>query len=145
MAAAIHDLGIIAVPAAILSKPTRLSKLEYELIKIHPQAAHDILKDIAFPWPIARIILEHHERMDGSGYPRGLRGEAMLLESRIIAVADVVEAMASHRPYRPALGIGAALEEIERNKGLLYDADVVSACLALFRDKGYCLEENPGA
>jgi len=145
MAAAIHDLGKIAVPAEILSKPTRLSKLEYELIKIHPQAAHDILKDIAFPWPIARIILEHHERMDGSGYPRGLRGEAMLLESRIIAVADVVEAMASHRPYRPTLGIGAALEEIERNKGLLYDADVVSACLALFRDKGYCLEENPGA
>jgi len=145
MAAAIHDLGKIAVPAEILSKPMKLSKLEFELIKVHPQAAYNILKSIAFPWPIARIILEHHEKMDGSGYPQGLKGDAILLESRIIAVADVVEAMASHRPYRSALGIGAALEEIEKNKGLLYDADVVSACLALFREKMFCFEKNPDA
>ncbi len=145
MAATIHDLGKIAVPAEILSKPTKLSKVEFELIKNHSQSGYNILKDIAFPWPIARIILEHHEKMDGPGYPNGLVGENILLESRIITVADVVEAMASHRPYRPALGLGAALEEIEKNKGLLYDADVASACLALFREKEFRFAENPGA
>ena len=145
MAATIHDLGKIAVPAEILNKPMKLSKFELELIRNHPQAGFDILKGIAFPWPIARMILEHHEKMDGSGYPHGLAGENTLLDSRIITVADVVEAMASHRPYRPALGINAALEEIGKNKGLLYDADVVAACLALFRGKGFCFEANSGA
>jgi PAS domain S-box-containing protein len=140
MAAVIHDLGKIAVPAEILSKPTKLKKSEFELIKDHPQAGYEILKDIAFPWPIARIILEHHEMMDGSGYPNGAVGENMLLESKILTVADVVEAMASHRPYRPALGIDAALKELENNKGTHYDATVVDACLRLFREKGFKLE-----
>jgi PAS domain S-box-containing protein/putative nucleotidyltransferase with HDIG domain len=140
MAAVIHDLGKMAVPAEILSKPTKLKKSEFELIKEHPQAGYEILKNIAFPWPIARIILEHHEKMDGSGYPNGLLGENTLLESKILTVADVVEAMASHRPYRPALGIDAALAEIEKNKGTLYDADAVDACMRLFREKGFQLE-----
>jgi putative two-component system response regulator len=140
MAAVIHDLGKMAVPAEILSKPTKLKKSEFELIKDHPQAGYEILKDIAFPWPIARIILEHHEKMNGSGYPNGLVGENILLESKILTVADVVEAMASHRPYRPALGIDAALAEIEKNKGTNFDATVVDACLSLFREKGFQLE-----
>ncbi len=137
MAAMVHDLGKISVPADILSKPTKLTKIEFELIKTHPQSGYDILKDIDFPWPIARMILEHHERMDGSGYPRKLRGDDILLESRILAVADVVESMASHRPYRPALGLNAALEEIEKNRGTIYDADAVDACLRLIREKRF--------
>jgi PAS domain S-box-containing protein len=140
MAAVIHDLGKIAVPAEILSKPTKLKKSEFELIQDHPQAGYEILKDIVFPWPIARIVLEHHEKMDGSGYPNGSVGENILLESKILTVADVVEAMASHRPYRPALGIDAALKEIEKNKGTHYDVTVVEACLSLFREKGFQLE-----
>jgi HD-GYP domain-containing protein (c-di-GMP phosphodiesterase class II) len=107
------------------------------LIKTHSQSGYDILKDIDFPWPVARIILEHHERMNGSGYPNGLTGNNILLESRILAVADVLESMASHRPYRPALGVDAALEELEKNKGILYDLEVVDVCLRLFREKGY--------
>ena len=137
MAGTVHDLGKISVPAEILSKPTKLSSLEFSLIKVHPQTSYDILKDIEFPWPIARIVLQHHERINGSGYPQGLKGEEILLESRILAVADVVEAIASHRPYRPAHGIDTALEEIEKNRGLFYDPDVVDACLQLFRTKGY--------
>jgi PAS domain S-box-containing protein len=140
MAAAIHDLGKISVPAEILSKPTKLKKTEFDLIKDHPQSGYDILKDIDFPWPVARIVLEHHERMNGSGYPHGLTGDNILLESRIISVADVVESMGSHRPYRPSLGIEAALEEIERNKGTFYDDAVTDACLRLFREKGFQLE-----
>jgi PAS domain S-box-containing protein len=140
MAAAIHDLGKISVPAEILSKPTKLTNTEFSLIKIHSQSGYDILKDIDFPWPIARTVLEHHERMNGSGYPNGLTGDNLLLESRILAVADVVESMSSHRPYRPTLGIDAALNEISKNKGTLYDADAVDACLRLFREKGYQLE-----
>jgi HD-GYP domain-containing protein (c-di-GMP phosphodiesterase class II) len=140
MAATIHDLGKISVPAEILSKPTQLTTVEFSLIKTHAQSGYDILKDIDFPWPIARIVLEHHERMDGSGYPNGLTGERLLLESRILAVADVVESMASHRPYRPGLGIDAAMEEIEKNKGTLYDNAVTDACLRLFRDKDFKLE-----
>ena len=136
MAAAIHDLGKISVPAEILSKPTKLTALEFSLIKAHAQTGYDILKDIDFPWPVARIVLEHHERMDGSGYPNGLTGDN-LLESRILSVADVVEAMASHRPYRTGLGIDAALEEIEKNRGTLYDHAVADACLRLFREKGF--------
>jgi len=133
----IHDLGKISVPAEILSKPTILTKTEFELIKIHAQSGYDILKDIEFPWPIARMVLEHHERMDGSGYPNRLKGDEILLESRILAVADVVESMASHRPYRPALGTGPALEEISRNKGTYYDPEVVDACMRLFHEKNY--------
>ncbi|HDQ04772.1 MAG TPA: HD domain-containing protein, partial [Deltaproteobacteria bacterium] len=119
--------------------PTQLSELEYNLIKTHPSSGHAILKDIEFPWPIARIVLEHHERIDGSGYPCGLKGEGILLESRILAVADVVEAISSNRPYRAAFGIEAGLSEIEKNKGILYDAEVVDACLRLFREKHYTL------
>jgi PAS domain S-box-containing protein len=140
MAAAIHDLGKISVPAEILSKPTKLTALEFSLIKTHAQSGRDILKDIDFPWPIARMVLEHHERIDGSGYPQGLIAEETLLESRILAVADVLEAIASHRPYRPAWGIEAALEEIEKNRGMLYDTSAVDACLRVFREKGYQLE-----
>jgi PAS domain S-box-containing protein len=138
--ASIHDLGKISVPAEILSKPTGLTDIEFMLIKIHAQSGYNILKDIDFPSPVARIVLEHHERMDGSGYPNGLTGDHILMESRILSVADVVESMASHRPYRPALGIHAALEEIEKNKGILYDNTVVDACLRLFREKGFLLE-----
>jgi len=139
MAGSIHDLGKISIPAEILVKPSRLTPLEYQLIQSHPRIGYDILKDIEFPWPLAEIVLQHHERMDGSGYPQGLKGEAVRLEARILAVADVVEAMASHRPYRPALGIEAALEEIEKNQGLLYDPGVAEACLRLFRQKGFRL------
>ncbi len=128
MAGLIHDLGKIAVPAEILTKPGKLSDIEFNLIKVHPQAGYDILKKIEFPWPIARIVIEHHERMNGSGYPHGLLGADLLLESRILAVADVVEAMASHRPYRPALGLEVALDEILKNKNILYDPAVVDAC-----------------
>ena len=139
MASMIHDIGKIAVPAEILSKPTKLTDLEFDLIKTHSQSGYDILKDIEFPWPLADFVLQHHERMNGSGYPQGLKGDDILLEARIMAVADVVEAIASYRPYRPALGIDLALEEISGNKGILYDADAVDACLKLFREKGYTL------
>ncbi len=140
-AATIHDIGKISVPAEILSKPTKLSELEFSLIKAHSQSGYDLLKDIDFPWPVARMALEHHERMDGSGYPQGLTGEKLLIESRIITVADVVEAMASHRPYRPGLGLDKALDEISKNKGVLYDPEVVAACLRLFEEKGYKMED----
>jgi len=137
MAGAIHDIGKISVPAEILSKPTKLTEIEFSLIKTHSQAGYDILKDIEFPWPIARIILEHHERMDGSGYPNGRKGDDILIDSRIVAVADVVEAIASHRPYRPALGLHQALEAISMESGVLYDASVVETCLTLFREKDF--------
>lgn len=137
VAGVIHDIGKLSIPAEILSKPARLTWNEYELIKSHVQAGYDILSGIDFAWPLAEMILQHHERMDGSGYPQQLKGDAILLESRILAVSDVIEAMASHRPYRPALGIEAAIEEIEKNKSVLYDPDVVSACLTLFREKGF--------
>ena len=138
----IHDLGKISVPSEILAKPTRLSELEFGIIKTHPEVGYDILKPIEFPWPVAQIVLQHHERMDGSGYPQGLTGEDILLEARIIGVADVVEAMASHRPYRAGLGIETALQEISQNKGSLYDADVVDACVRLFNEKGFELGSN---
>lgn len=133
----IHDLGKISVPSEILTKPTRLSDLEFELIRTHSEAGYSILKDIDFPWPIARIVLEHHERINGSGYPNKLKGDELLLESKIISIADVVEAISSNRPYRPAVGIHAALEEIEKNKGILYDSVATDACLKLFREKHY--------
>jgi PAS domain S-box-containing protein/putative nucleotidyltransferase with HDIG domain len=137
MAAIIHDIGKISVPAEILSMPRRLTEIEFNLIKTHAEAGYRILKDIDFPWPICRIILEHHERMNGSGYPNGLTGDMILMESRILAVADVVESMASHRPYRASLGLEAALAEITGHKGELYDAEVVDACLRLFRERQY--------
>jgi putative two-component system response regulator len=134
MAGLIHDLGKIAVPAEILTKPGRLSEIEFNLIKLHPQAGYDILREIEFPWPIARIVVEHHERTNRSGYPNGLPGEEMLQESRILAVADVVEAMASHRPYRAALGLDVALEEISKNKGILYDPEAADACMKIISE-----------
>ena len=140
MGGIIHDIGKISVPSEILSKPTRLTEIEYEIIKSHPQVGHDILSDIAFSWPLAEMVFQHHERMNGSGYPQGLKGDDILLEARILAVSDVVEAMASHRPYRPALGIAAALEELEKNRGILYDPDAVAHCLTLFREKGFAFK-----
>ena len=140
MASMIHDIGKISIPSEILSKPSKLTNLEFDLIKTHSQSGYDILKDIEFPWPLADFVLQHHERMNGSGYPRNLKGDEIFLEALIMAVADVVEAMASYRPYRPALGIELALEEIEKNKGILYDDAVVNACLKLFREKSYHLK-----
>lgn len=137
LAASVHDIGKIMVPTEILCKPGRLTPVEYELIKVHAKAGHNILKDVDFPWPIARIVLEHHERLDGSGYPNALSGDQLLKESRILAVADVVESMCSHRPYRPGLGLTAAIEEIVLHRGVLYDPEVADACLVLFTEKGY--------
>ena len=139
MAATIHDIGKISVPAEILCKPSPLTDMERSLIQAHVQAGCDILKDIAFPWSIAKMILQHHERMDGSGYPAGLKGPDILPEARIMAVADVVEAMVSHRPYRVALGVESALDEIRTYKNVRYDAKVVDACLRLFEEQCYCL------
>ena len=139
MAGSIHDIGKLSVPAEILSKPTKLTNVEFSLIKEHARIGYEILKDVESPWPLAEIVYQHHERMDGSGYPRNLKGNEILMEARIMAVADVVESMASHRPYRPALGLNAALEEIENNKGTLYDVDAVDVCLRLFREKKYNL------
>jgi PAS domain S-box-containing protein len=139
MAGSIHDIGKLSIPAEILSKPTKLTDIEFDLIKDHSQSGYEMLKDVESPWPLAQIVYQHHERMNGSGYPRNLKGNEIIIEARIMAVADVVEAMASHRPYRPGLGIDAALAEIEKNKGTHYDNTVVDACLRLFREKGYQL------
>ena len=136
----LHDVGKIYVPIEILNRSGKLSEIEFALIKAHSQAGYDIVRDIEFPWPVAAVILQHHERMDGSGYPRGLTGEDILVEARILGVADVVEAMASHRPYRPALGIEIAMEEISQNSGILYDPAVVNACLKLLREKNFIFE-----
>lgn len=141
LAAQIHDLGKISIPAELLSMPRKLTDIEFALLKTHSRAGFDIVKDIDFPWPIARIILEHHEMMDGSGYPEGKTKDDILPESRVLAVADCVEAIASHRPYRPALGIEVALAEVAAKAGVKYDESVVAACGALFREKGY---ELPG-
>jgi HD-GYP domain-containing protein (c-di-GMP phosphodiesterase class II) len=140
MASLIHDLGKISLPAEILSKPGKLTEIEFRLVQNHPQAGYEILKNIDFPWPIAQIVLQHHERLDGSGYPNQLKNDAIRKEARIVGVADVVEAMASHRPYRPALGIDKALEEISSGKGILYDPQAVEACIKLFTSKGFKLE-----
>ncbi len=130
-----HDIGKIAVPAEILSKPGRLSEYEFNIVKFHAQVSYDILKEVDFPWPVALAVLQHHEKLDGSGYPHGLTGEDILIEARILTVADVVEAMASHRPYRAALGTDRAIAEISKQRGILYDPEVVDACLKV-------LEEN---
>ena len=139
LAGVIHDIGKISVPGEILSKPGKISSNEFGIIKEHPQVGHNILNTVDFPWPIAQIVLQHHERMDGSGYPNGISGDNILFEARILAVADVVEAMASHRPYRASLGIDIALREILKNRGSFYDPQVVDACLKLFNEKGYRL------
>ncbi len=137
VAGLIHDMGKISVPGEILSKPGCLNEVEHQLIKRHPQVAYDILKQIDFPWPVDQIVLQHHEKLNGSGYPQGLSGKNILLESRILCVADVMETMETHRPYRPSLGRDAALEEISKNKGILYDPVVVEACLRLFQEKDF--------
>jgi HD-GYP domain-containing protein (c-di-GMP phosphodiesterase class II) len=139
MAGIIHDIGKLSIPVEILSKPSKLSDIEFALIKQHSRSGYEMLKDVESPWPLAEIVYQHHERMNGSGYPRNLKGDEIIMEARIMAVADVMEAMASHRPYRPALGIEAALEEIEKNKGILYDNVVADTCLKLFREKRYQL------
>lgn len=142
IAAMIHDIGKINIPVEILSKPGNINRYELELMQNHPQAGFDILKEIDFPWPVAKAVYQHHERLDGSGYPNGLKGDEILLEARVIYVADVVEAMSSHRPYRPAMGIQKALEELEKNKGKLYDENIVNTCLKLFQEDNFEFEKN---
>jgi len=137
----VHDVGKIAVPAEILSKPGALSGIEMEIVKAHAEAGYEILKEVEFAWPLATIIRQHHERLNGSGYPQGLRDGQIQITAQIIAVADVLEAIASHRPYRPSLGIDRALEEIQAGRGILYGPEVVDAALRLFRDKGYTLPD----
>ncbi|MDI9370787.1 MAG: response regulator [Synergistaceae bacterium] len=140
-AARIHDIGKIKIPSEILSKPGKITSLEFSLIKEHPAVGKGIVSPIDFPWPVASIIAQHHERLDGTGYPNGLTGDAIMLEARILAVADVVEAISSYRPYRPALGIDVALDEIERNIGVKYDPEVVKACAALFREDRFRFDD----
>lgn len=141
LASLVHDVGKINIPASILNKPGKLTDIEFELIKTHSQIGYEIMKKVHFPWPIAKIILQHHERIDGSGYPSGLKNKDILPESKICAVADVVEAMASYRPYRPAIGIKKALDEISSKAGTLYDKNVADACVYLFKNKQYKLAE----
>ncbi len=140
LAASIHDLGKIGIPVELLTKPVALTKLEFGMIKEHSIIGYNIIKNVSFPWPIADIIAQHHERLDGSGYPKGLMCDEILFESKILAVADVVEAMASHRPYRAALGIDAALNEIDSKRDTSFDAEVVDACLRVFREQNYRIE-----
>jgi len=140
LAATIHDVGLINIPFEVLSKPYRLSGQEFDYYKIHPKVGYSILKNIEFPWPIAQIVLQHHERIDGSGYPQGLSGNDILLEARIVGVADVVEAMSSQRPYRAAFSMDKVLEEISKNRGIFYEPAAVGACLKLFREKGFEFE-----
>lgn len=142
MAGAIHDIGKISIPAEILSKPSRLSELEFALIKEHAKIGYEILREIAFPWPIAQIVFQHHERINGSGYPQGLSGEDILLEARILGVADVLEAMVSHRPYRPAHNLQEAFEEISKNRGILYDSGVVDSCLRIFAEGKFSFNQR---
>ncbi|MFQ5997545.1 MAG: HD-GYP domain-containing protein, partial [Dehalococcoidales bacterium] len=137
VAGSLHDIGKMYIPSEILTKPGRLTEIEFDMIRTHPEAGYGIVKMIDFPWPVAPIVLQHHERMDGSGYPAGLAAKDILLEARILGVADVVEAMASHRPYRPALGIDKALAEISRKRKSLYDPEVVDICLKLFTEKQF--------
>lgn len=141
MGAVIHDIGKIQTPAELLSKPSKLTAIEYQLIQEHASVGYEILKDIEFPWPVAEIAHQHHERINGSGYPQGLKGENICLEARIVAVADVVEAISSHRPYRPALGIDVAMEEITAHRGEWYDPVAVDACLSLFRKNKFSFEK----
>jgi putative nucleotidyltransferase with HDIG domain len=139
VAGTVHDIGKMSIPAEILSKPTVLTEFERTFVQQHAESGYQILSRIHFPWPVAEIVYQHHESIDGSGYPRKLTGDAIMLEAKILSVADVVEAMSTHRPYRPALGVDAALEEILRYAGIKYDIDAVNACVKLFMDKGYQL------
>lgn len=136
LAASIHDIGKIHIPAEILTRPGKLDRTEFELIKRHPSIGHEIIGNMDFPWPISKIVLEHHEKWDGTGYPNGLKGDEILLEARIVCVADVVEAMASHRPYRPGLGMEAAIAEIKVNSGTLFDPVIVEACVRVIEKRG---------
>jgi putative nucleotidyltransferase with HDIG domain len=140
VAAVIHDIGKITVPSDILTKPAKLNATEYNLIKSHAKTAYKVLKILKFPWPVAQIVLQHHERINGSGYPNGLSGRDISIQAKIISVADVVEAMVSHRPYRAGLGIDKALEEIKGNSNILYDEDTVDACLRLFSTNKFQFE-----
>jgi len=142
VAASLHDIGQITVPTEILSRPGKLSAIEIAIIRTHAKAGYDIIKDVEFPWPIAEIVYQHHEKMDGSGYPRGLKGDEIVMSARILMVANVVEAMMSHRPYRPSLGQKAALDEIMKNKGLQYDEQVVDACLRLFEENRFEFDQE---
>jgi HD-GYP domain-containing protein (c-di-GMP phosphodiesterase class II) len=139
LAAMIHDIGKLAIPSEILSKPGKLSAAEFDMIKQHSSVGYSVLKDIEFPWPIAQAVLQHHERMNGTGYPNGLKGQDILLEARILCVADVIEAMSSARPYRPAIGMDLAIAEINKNRDVLYDSQVVEACLEIFKINGFNL------
>jgi HD-GYP domain-containing protein (c-di-GMP phosphodiesterase class II) len=141
----IHDVGKIEIPAEILTKPRSLSELEYSIVRLHPQAGYEILRNIDFPWPIADMVWQHHEKIDGSGYPRGLKGEEILLESRILTVADIVEAMSSHRPYRAGWGIDAALYEIVKGRGKLFDPQVTDICVRLIREERFKFEDSAPA
>ncbi|MBD3347345.1 MAG: PAS domain S-box protein [Chitinivibrionales bacterium] len=145
MAGVIHDLGKVYVPAEILNKPGALSHHEFSLIRCHPEAGYDVIKYIDFPWPIGQIVLQHHERLDGSGYPHGLKGDEICMEAKIISVADVVESMSSHRPYRPACGLEKAVTEIEKNRGILYDPTVVDACIKLISKNEFQFKVNEAA
>ncbi len=142
MAASIHDLGKISIPSEILTKPGKLNTIEFDFVKLHCKIGYDILKNIDFPWPLADIIHQHHEKIDGSGYPGGLSDEEILLEAKILAVADAVEAMISHRPYRPALGIEYALSELLKFRGVYYDTAVVDVCITIFNENGYVMLSN---
>jgi len=142
IAGLLHDVGKIAVPAEILSKPGKISDYEFAIIKSHPGIGRQILQGVQFPWPVATAVVQHHERLDGRGYPDGLKGDAIILEARILAVSDVVEAMSSHRPYRAALGIDKALDEIVRGTGVGYDTKAAEACVALFRERKFAFDEG---
>lgn len=141
VAGVLHDIGKIHIPAELLNKPGRLTDLEMNLIKTHPQGGYEVLKTVDYPWPVAEVVLQHHEHFNGKGYPEGLRGNSIRLEARIIHVADTVEAMSSHRPYRPALGMEAALVEIKANRGTLYCPDCVDACLKAVREEEFDFDE----
>lgn len=145
VAGTLHDIGKISVPAEILTKPGRLTPVEFELIKVHPQTGYDILRGIEFPWPVADVVVAHHERLDGSGYPEGAAGPEISREARILAVADVVEAMSSDRPYRPALGVEAALDEVRSRRETAYDPDAVDACVALFEERRFAFAQDGGS
>lgn len=142
VAAAVHDIGRIDIPIEILHKPGQLNEIEMAIVRTHAQTGYDLLRTVEFPWPVAPVLLQHHERMNGSGYPKGLMGENILLEARILAVADVVEAMSHPRPYRPAFSIHKALEEIIQHRGAVYDAQVVDACFELFANKGFTFSDS---
>jgi putative nucleotidyltransferase with HDIG domain len=140
-ASILHDIGKITVPIEILSKPGRLSDSEFGIVRTHPQVGYEILKKVTFPWPVAQVVLQHHEHLDGTGYPNGLRGDAVLPEARILTVADVIEAMSSHRPYRPAHDFSKVLEEVRWFRGTRYDAAVVDSCMKVFFDRGFRFED----